>query len=96
MEKPRRVALIITGRVQGVFYRREAQREALRLGLVGFVRNEGDGSVYAEAEGSSTAVGSFIRWCRRGPANARVEDVRTEEMEARGGQGFEVRYGEGK
>jgi acylphosphatase len=93
MEKPRRVALVITGQVQGVFYRREAQREAVRLGLTGFVRNEEDGSVYAEAEGSSTAVGTFIRWCRRGPANARVEDVRTEERVTLGGDGFEVRYG---
>ncbi|HEX2612444.1 MAG TPA: acylphosphatase [Fibrobacteria bacterium] len=79
----RRVSLTITGRVQGVFYRRDAAREATRLGLAGFVRNQDDGSVCAEAEGSPETVGAFIRWCRRGPENARVEDVRVEEMAAR-------------
>jgi acylphosphatase len=84
MNPPRRVGLHITGRVQGVFYRRDAAREASRLGLSGFVRNDEDGSVRAEAEGTPEAVGAFIRWCRRGPENARVEDVRVEELPARG------------
>ena len=88
----RRVSLNVTGRVQGVFYRREAAREVTRLGLSGFVRNLDDGSVHAEAEGSPEAVGGFIRWCRRGPENARVEDVRVEERDAEGGEGFSVRY----
>src|SRR5690606_17224761 len=81
MENPRRVALFITGRVQGVFYRREAQREAQKLGLAGFVRNEEDESVYAEVEGPEDKVGAFIRWCRRGPEHARVDAVRVEERE---------------
>lgn len=88
----RRVSLRITGRVQGVFYRRDSAREATRLGLSGFVRNEPDGSVYAEAEGREEAVGAFIRWCRRGPENARVDEVRVEERAPVGGEGFEARY----
>jgi acylphosphatase len=92
MENQRRVALTITGRVQGVFYRREAQREAVKLGLTGFVRNEDNGNVYAEAEGPPTSVGAFIRWCRRGPSHARVEDVKTEERDVRGGDTFDVRH----
>jgi acylphosphatase len=92
MTASRRVSIHITGRVQGVFFRREAQREGLKLGLSGFVRNEDDGSVYAEAEGSETNIGAFIRWCRRGPENARVENVKTEEMSLEGGEGFVVRY----
>jgi acylphosphatase len=88
----RRVALTMTGRVQGVFFRREAHREALKLGLTGFVRNEENGVVYAEAEGSEVAVGSFIRWCRRGPENARVENVDVREMAPEGGEGFVVKY----
>ena len=86
----RRVSLVITGRVQGVFYRKEAQREAQKLGLGGFVRNEPDGSVYAEAEGSETQVGALIRWCRRGPAHARVEDVRVTEMDPLGSADFRI------
>jgi acylphosphatase len=75
----RRVTLVITGRVQGVFFRRETRREALRLGLAGFVQNLPDGTVYAEAEGPEDRVGALIRWCRTGPENARVEDVRVAE-----------------
>lgn len=70
-----RARLTITGRVQGVAYRMSAQDEALRLGLVGEVRNRSDGSVEALAEGSQKAVEEFIRWCRRGPPAARVADV---------------------
>ena len=88
----RRVALIISGRVQGVFYRREARREALKLGLSGFVRNENDGSVYAEAEGNDGAVGAFIRWCRRGPENARVEEVMVREIPLEEDERFVARY----
>lgn len=81
----RRVALTVTGRVQGVFFRREARIEALKLGLAGFVRNTEDGCVQAEAEGAERSVGAFIRWCRRGPEHARVENVRVEEIAPEGG-----------
>ncbi len=95
MSVMRRVALRITGKVQGVFYRRDAAREGQRLGLAGFVRNEPDGSVHAEAEGDSAAVGAFIRWCRRGPPNARVEGVSVEELppgKPEGPPRFHARY----
>ena len=88
MDKLRRVSLVITGTVQGVFYRRDTQREAQKLGLSGFVKNQRDGSVYAEAEGTENQVGALIRWCRLGPAHARVEDVRVTEINAKGGEGF--------
>jgi acylphosphatase len=87
-----RVSLQISGRVQGVFYRRDARREAQRLGLAGFVRNESDGSVYAEVEGFSEKVGEFIRWSRRGPPNARVESVKVEDKVLCGETDFDVRY----
>jgi len=88
----RRVSLTISGHVQGVFFRREAHREAVKLGLTGFVQNRDDGSVYGEAEGSPTAVGGFINWCRRGPEHARVEEAKVEELEPEGGERFEVRW----
>ena len=88
----RRVALRIRGQVQGVFFRRDAQREARRLGLTGFVRNQADDSVYAEAEGLSEKIGEFIRWCRKGPPHAVVESVETEELPVQGDEGFEVGY----
>lgn len=70
------MAFIIEGKVQGVFYRVEAQKEALRLGLTGFVRNEPNGNVYAVACGSEDALSAFEVWLWRGPARAVVTRVR--------------------
>ncbi len=91
MANLRRVSLVITGTVQGVFYRRETQREAQKLRLVGFVKNEKDGSVYIEAEGAENQVGALIRWCRQGPSHARVEGVRVTEIQPMSQQGFIIR-----
>lgn len=81
----------IIGRVQGVYYRASAQAEGSRLGLSGFVRNEEDGSVYAEAEGEKEALDRFVAWCRRGSSRAKVEDVRFNPGEIRGFRGFHAR-----
>jgi len=67
--------LIVTGRVQGVGYRRWAEGEALRLGLDGWVRNRRDGSVEALVAGPDEAVAAFVAACRRGPRGAAVADV---------------------
>jgi acylphosphatase len=87
---PIRFVIRVTGRVQGVFYRASARAEAERLGLRGFVRNEPDGSVYAEAEGEREALARFAAWCRRGPPHARVESVAIEEREIEGFEGFRI------
>jgi acylphosphatase len=81
----------VSGRVQGVFYRASARGEASRLGLSGFVRNEDDGSVYAEAEGDRESLDEFLQWCRRGPPHARVESVEASAGEVREYRGFHVR-----
>lgn len=70
-----RVELRIQGKVQGVFYRASAAREAEALGLLGWVRNTNDGAVEAVAEGPRPQVEAFVAWCRQGPAGARVDDV---------------------
>lgn len=79
-----RAELIISGLVQGVFYRASAQEEALRLGLCGEVRNLPGGEVEAVVEGEQRVVEEFISWCRRGPPSARVEEVRVRWSAARG------------
>lgn len=67
--------LIIEGRVQGVFFRDSARRQALSIGVTGWVRNRPDGTVEAVVEGPVDRVGQFVAWCRRGPSAARVDRV---------------------
>ncbi len=64
--KLRAYRLNITGRVQGVGFRYSAQREASRLGLTGWVRNEPDGSVSLYFEGLSEKTASFLKWLEKG------------------------------
>lgn len=61
------------GRVQGVFFRDSAKKEAEKMGLGGFARNEPDGSVYIEAEGEEEKLKKFLEWCRQGSPSSRVE-----------------------
>ncbi len=70
-----RVELRIQGRVQGVFYRASAHRQARVLGLSGYAENLDDGSVGVVAEGEESAIENFIAWCRIGPPSARVRRI---------------------
>ena len=83
--------VVVTGRVQGVFFRDSTRREAVRLGVTGWVRNCPDGTVQAHVEGAPEAVAELVRWCREGPRHADVDDVRVSEVEPEGCRGFEVR-----
>lgn len=67
--------LIVTGRVQGVFFRVETQRAANQFGVHGWVRNKRDGTVEAIVEGPELDVIALINWCRKGPPRAHVERV---------------------
>jgi acylphosphatase len=79
-----RATLVISGLVQGVFYRASARDEAVRLGLVGEVRNLPTGEVEAVVEGPRDKVDAFAAWCRRGPPSARVQNVEVNFAEPRG------------
>jgi len=83
--------VVVSGRVQGVFFRDSTRREARRLGVTGWVRNCPDGTVQAHVEGTPGAVAELVRWCREGPRHADVDDVRVSEAEPEGGRGFEIR-----
>jgi acylphosphatase len=78
-----RAELLVSGRVQGVFYRGSAQEEALRLGLVGEIANLPGGEVAAIVEGPKEQIEEFIAWCRRGPPAAQVDEVKVRWSEPR-------------
>jgi acylphosphatase len=75
----KRVRLVVSGRVQGVFFRATCARRARALGLGGSVRNMPDGSVEAVFEGPSADVEAMVAWCRSGPELARVDEVEVHE-----------------
>jgi len=69
----------IYGRVQRVFYRISARREARSLGIFGYVKNMKDGTVKIEAEGDEEKLQELLAWCRRGSIMAKVAKVDYEE-----------------
>ena len=79
----RRVAAIVTGRVQGVAFRASTVDEARERGLTGWVRNRADGSVELEAQGDDAAIAALLAWCGHGPPAARVTGVTVDELAAR-------------
>ena len=74
----------ISGKVQGVSFRWYTQRQALNLGLSGWVRNLWDGRVEAVFEGEAEAVRKAVSWCHSGPPSAWVEEVQVEYQEPTG------------
>ena len=82
----------VNGRVQGVFFRVSTQREASRLGLAGFVRNEADGSVYVEVEGEQEIIDKLLAWISHGgPPQGRVDEVDIEAGALADFTRFEIR-----
>ena len=71
----KRAHLFISGRVQGIFYRATCLDEARSRSLEGWVRNLPDGRVEALLQGPKDRVESMIKWCYRGPSEARVSDI---------------------
>ncbi|MCL4234790.1 MAG: acylphosphatase [Deltaproteobacteria bacterium] len=83
--------LMISGRVQGVWYRASAREAALRIGVAGWVRNLPTGDVEAFVEGERDAVNAFIDWCRQGPPHARVDRVDVTRSEPGRHTAFQIR-----
>ena len=83
--------ILVSGRVQGVFYRDSCRRRAAELGVLGWVANRDDGRVEAVFEGDDEAVAAMIAWARHGPAHARVRTVEVSEEEPTGEQDFRIR-----
>jgi DNA ligase D-like protein (predicted 3'-phosphoesterase) len=90
-EEKKGVRAVVSGKVQGVFFRDEAVSRADRLGVLGWVRNGADGTVRVHAEGSTAAVDELIEFLEEGPPAARVEGVEVEAAKVEGHEQFAVR-----
>lgn len=79
-----RVHIVVSGLVQGVFFRANTHYEAKRLGLTGWVRNMRGRKVEIVAEGEKNDLQELISWCRQGPPGARVENIEVKWEESTG------------
>jgi acylphosphatase len=86
-----RKRVVVSGRVQGVWFRESCREEAQERDVSGWVRNNPDGSVEAVFEGSDTGVAAMINWMKHGPSRAYVTDVRVTDEPPDGVTGFVVR-----
>ena len=86
-----RKRVLVTGWVQGVWFRESCREQAVAAGVTGWVRNLADGRVEAVLEGAEPAVDRVVRWCHEGPRRARVEGVEVIAEEPVGESGFRVR-----
>ena len=76
MTKDTRVHIFVSGKVQGVYYRQNTLQKAQELGIVGWVRNLSDGRVESVMEGSKVDIDKMLAWCKQGPLDAKVEEVK--------------------
>jgi acylphosphatase len=86
----KRIRVVASGRVQGVFYRATCAHLARGLGLAGYVRNLPDGRVEAAFEGSDAAVDEMVTWSRVGPDLANVDRLDVMVEDPSGETGFRV------
>jgi acylphosphatase len=86
----KRARAVVSGHVQGVFYRVECATRARDAGLTGFVRNLPDGRVEAVFEGPDQEVDRLVAWCREGPSWARVDHVEITEEQPSGERDFRI------
>ncbi len=89
----KRVRVLISGRVQGVFFRAFTRDAAIRQGVTGWVRNLVDGRVEAVFEGGVTQVDRMAAWCQEGSPGSRVDYVEAHQEPYQGEfSSFEIRY----
>lgn len=84
------VSILVSGKVQGVYYRQSTCEKALELGLTGTVKNLTNGSVLIQASGPSQLLNQFIAWCRQGPAMAEVTNVEVTSIDPTAFVGFSI------
>jgi acylphosphatase len=84
--------VVVTGKVQGVFFRKHTKQKADELSIKGTVRNLPDGSVYLEIEGPHATITKMLDWCKQGPKSAVVADISSSLSEVQHFKHFKVEY----
>ncbi len=74
------ISIIVSGKVQGVFFRQSAKEKALELNLTGEVKNLQDGNVHIVVTGTQNQLTAFTEWCKKGPPRAVVTGVEIIEL----------------
>jgi acylphosphatase len=85
------IQIKVIGRVQGVGFRYYTKKRATEFKINGFVQNKPDGSVYIEAQADQSDLKTFVDWLKKGPAWARVSEVKVSEMPSKEFHQFEIR-----
>lgn len=85
------IRAVVSGEVQGVGFRESTRRRARKLGVLGWVRNEDDGTVTVHAEGEPGAVEELVAFLRKGPRGADVRAVEVEDVRVEGHEQFALR-----
>jgi acylphosphatase len=84
------VSIIVTGKVQGVYYRQSTREKARELDITGHVSNQRDASVLIVATGTHEALERLIAWCKQGPPRALVTAVEFREIELKDFDSFSI------
>ncbi len=91
-ENKKHYNISVYGKVQGVFFRAETQKQAERLGITGYVSNQEDGSVYIEAEGKEEELNRLLEWAKEGSRLAKVENISFDEGKVKEFEEFSIEY----
>jgi acylphosphatase len=84
------ISIIVSGKVQGVFFRQSTKEIAISIGLSGVVRNLSNGDVYIIATGTKEQLDKLADWCRQGPAKASVAGIAVQESPLLQFDGFSI------
>lgn len=90
-EGSKAVRVTVRGRVQGVFFRQTTQQRARKLGVMGWVRNQDDGTVLVHAEGTTAALDELLAYLNHGPQGARVDELDVRPVKVEGHEQFAIR-----
>ncbi len=85
------IKFLVSGRVQGVFFRTSTKTQADKLALSGWVRNCENGEVEGVASGTEQQLGIFISWLKQGPRMAQVDKLKIEDCDYQIFRSFDVR-----